>query len=120
LSFREPNSYCNEERQYMAEDGGFTPEGDAIQLNKIRTICRIALLNGHDSVVLGAFGCGVNKLPSGAVADQFRRVFDEPEFKGKFRAVVIAIREGRGSARRPVEKNGKFAPFYATFGRWTK
>ena len=117
LSFREPNSYCNEERQYMAEDGGFTPEGDAIQLNKIRTICRIALLNGHDSVVLGAFGCGVNKLPSGAVADQFRRVFDEPEFNGKFRAVVFAIREGRGSARRPVEENGRFAPFYATFGR---
>jgi len=26
--------------------------GDAIQLNKIRTICRIALLNGHDSIVL--------------------------------------------------------------------
>ena len=120
LSFREPNNYCNEERQYMAEDGGFTPEGDAIQLNKIRTICRIALLNGHDSIVLGAFGCGVNKLPCQAVADQFRRVFDEPEFRAKFRRIVFAIREGRGSARRPVEENGKFAPFYATFGRWAK
>ena len=120
LSFREPNSYSNEERQYRAEDGGFTPEGDAIQLNKIRTICRIALLNDHDSIVLGAFGCGVNKLPCDAVADQFRRVFDEPEFKAKFQRIVFAIREGRGNARRPVEENGKFAPFYATFGRWAK
>ena len=120
LSFREPNNYCNEERQYMAADGGFTPEGDAIQLDKIRTICRIALLNGHDSIVLGAFGCGVNKLPCDAVADQFRRVFNEPEFTGKFRLLVFAIREGRGSARRPVEENGKFAPFYTTFGRWAK
>ena len=120
LSFREPNNYCNEERQYMAGDGGFTPEGDAIQLNKVRTIYRLALKNGHDGVVLGAFGCGVNKLPCGAVADQFNRVLGEPEFKGKFRAVVFAILEGRGNARHPIEEKGKFAPFYATFGRWTK
>lgn len=120
LSFREPNNYCNEERQYMAGDGGFTPEGDTIQLNKIRTIYRLALKNGHDSVVLGAFGCGVNKLPCGAVADQFNRVLGEPEFKGKFRAVVFAILEGRGSARHPVEEQGKFAPFYVTFGKMAK
>ncbi len=119
LSFREPNSYCNEERKYMSRDGGFTPQGDEVQLNKIRTIFRIALRNGHDSVVLGAFGCGVNKLPCGMVADQFRRVLDEPEFKDKFREAAFAILEGRGSPRRPVEENGKFAPFYKAFGRWT-
>ena len=118
LSFREPNNYCNEERQYMASDGGFTPQGDAIQLNKIRTIYRLALKNGHDSIVLGAFGCGVNKLPCDAVARQFRHVLDEPEFKNKFRAVVFAILEGRGSSRRQVEEQGKFAPFYDIFGRW--
>ena len=118
LSFREPNAYCNEERQYMAHDGGFTTVGDAIQLNKIRTICRLALKNDHDSIVLGAFGCGVNKLPCAGVADQFQRVFDELEFRGKFRALVFAILEGRGSARRPVEGNGKFAPFYKVFGWW--
>lgn len=118
LSFREPNNYCNDERQYMAPDGGFTQAGDAVQLNKIRTIYRLALKNGHDCVVLGAFGCGVNMLPCDAVANQFRRVLDEPEFKGRFRAVVFAILEGRGSARHPVEEQGKFAPFYATFGRW--
>ena len=93
------------------------PSDTAIQLNKIRTICRLALLNGHDSIVLGASGCGVNELPCDAVADQFRRVFDEPEFKGKFRALVFAILEGRGSSRRPIEENGKFAPFYEVFGR---
>ena len=117
LSFREPNDFCNEERQYMAPDGGFTPEGEAIQLNKIRTIFRLALANRHDSVVLGAFGCGVNKLPADAVANQFRRVLEESEFKGKFRNVVFAILEGCG-ARRPVEEQGKFSPFYKTFGRW--
>ena len=104
----------------MAPDGGFTPQGDAIQLNKIRTIYRLALKNGHDSIVLGAFGCGVNKLPCDAVADQFRRVLEELEFKRKFKEIVFAILEGRGSARRPVEEQGKFAPFYAMFGRWQK
>ena len=102
----------------MAGDGGFTPEGDAIQLNKIRTIYRLALKNGHDSVVLGAFGCGVNKLPCAAVVDQFGRILGEPEFKGKFRAVVFAILEGRGSVRHPIEEKGKFAPLYSVFGRW--
>ena len=120
LSFREPNNYCNEERQYMSSDGGFTPEGERIQLNKIRTIYRLALKNGHDSIVLGAFGCGVNKLPCDAVARQFAQVLEESEFKGKFKALVFAILEGSGSARKPVEENGKFAPFYKTFGRWER
>ena len=30
----------------------------------------------------------------------------------------FAILEGSGSARKPVEEQGKFAPFYETFGRW--
>ena len=119
LSFRESNRYCNDELHFRAADGGFTSQGEAVQLNKIRTIYRIALKNGHDSIVLGAFGCGVNKLPCAAVANQFKTVLDEPEFKGKFAALVFAIMEGRGSVRKPVEENGKFAPFYTTFGRWT-
>lgn len=53
------------------------------------------------------------------MANQFKTVLDEPEFKGKFVALVFAIMEGRGSTRKPVEENGKFAPFYTTFGRWT-
>ena len=118
LSFRESNRYCNDELHFMAPGGGFSEQGEKVQLNKVRTIYRLALKNGHDSLVLGAFGCGVNKLPCDAVANQFKTVLDEPEFKGKFKAIVFAIMEGRGSARKPVEENGKFAPFYTTFGRW--
>ncbi|MBQ6103804.1 MAG: TIGR02452 family protein [Kiritimatiellae bacterium] len=120
LSFREPNDFCADERGYMAPGGGFTPEGDAVQLDKIRTIFRLALAHGHDAVVLGAFGCGVNRLPPDAVADQFGRVLVEPEFENKFRAVVFAILEGPATARRPVEEQGKYAPFYEHFGRWAE
>ncbi|MBQ6337554.1 MAG: TIGR02452 family protein [Kiritimatiellae bacterium] len=93
--------------------GGFTSEGDAVQLNKIRTIFRIALANGHDSLVMGAFGCGAFQLPPEAVAEQFARALGEPEFAGRFRIVIFAILEVGGNS--DVRK-GKFAPFYYLFG----
>ena len=110
LNFRENTRYVNEELKYKAADGGLTPEGDAIQMNKIRTIFRIALANGHDSIVLGAFGCGAFKLSPEAVAEQFSRVLDEPEFECCFRAVVFAILSN------PADAKDKFAPFYYLFG----
>lgn len=110
LNFRENTRYVNEELKYKAADGGFTPEGNAVQMNKIRTIFRIALANGHDSLVLGAFGCGAFELPSEAVAEQFSRVLDEQEFERCFRAVVFAILSN------PVDAKEKFAPFYCLFG----
>lgn len=110
LNFRGNTRYVNEELKYKAADGGFTPEGDAVQMNKIRTIFRIALVNGHDSLVLGAFGCGAFRLPPEAVVEQFSRVLYEPEFECCFRAVVFAILSNPGDAQ------GKFAPFYHFFG----
>ena len=89
LSFREPNNYCNEERQYMAPDGGFTPQGDAIQLNKIRTIYRIALKNGHDSIVLGAFGCGAFANDPQVVARAYRDALKD--YKRYFQYIEFAV-----------------------------
>ena len=110
LNFRGNTRYVNEELKYKAANRCFTPEGDAVQMNKIRTIFRIALVNGHDSLVLGAFGCGAFQLPPEAVAEQFARVLDEPEFECCFRAVVFAILSN------PVDAKQKFAPFYYFFG----
>lgn len=117
LNFRENTYYVNEELKYKAEDGGFTPEGDTIQMNKIRTIFRVALANGHDSLVLGAFGCGAFRLPPEAVAVLFHGVLGEPEFAGCFRAVIFAILEFAAKEGAPVGENGKFAPFYEWFGK---
>lgn len=119
LSFRETNKYNNSDLAYQSVDGGFTPEGEQIMLNKIRTIYRLALKGGCDSIVLEAFGCGVFKLRPDLVAELFDRVRKEPEFAGKFKALPFAILEGKGSTRHPVEENGKFAAFYARFGRWS-
>ena len=104
--------------EYRTEDGGFTPEGERIMCDKIRTICRIALLNGHDSLVLGAFGCGVFKLKPTLVASFFNQVLVETEFRSKFHTIVFAMLEGKATPRKRVEEDGDYAPFYQLFGRF--
>ena len=116
LSNIEKSKYNDDERAYFNEDGRLTAEGRAIELNKIRTVFRIALDNGHDSMVLGAFGCGAYKLRSDEVAALFRQALDEPEFKNKFKKLIFAIYEGVPSPRKaPMGSDGKFAPFYNEF-----
>ena len=100
--------------QYRAAGGGFTPEGLDIMKDKIRTIYRIALSNGHDSIVLGAFGCGAFRLKPDVVAQLFHDILQEDEFIGRFSVVNFAILE-RGD-KSETGPNGKFAPFYALFG----
>ena len=117
LSFNGRTEFCGvEEISYRATDGGFTPAGEEIMLNKIRTIFRMGVEHGKDALVLGAFGCGAYKLPSEEVVRQFRQVMNEPEFAGKFRLLVFAIME---STKKPSGTNGKFAPFYQEFGSYT-
>lgn len=94
--------------EFRAKGGGFTLEGEQIMKNKIRTICRIALTNGHDSLVAGAFGCGAFRLPADKVASLFHEIINEAEFKNKFAKVIFAILDKE-------DKEGKFAPFYELF-----
>ena len=101
------------EMSFRAEDGGFTPECKKVMLNKIRTIFRMGVEHGKDSLVLGAFGTGAYRLPCAAVAPLFRIVMEEPEFKNKFKLLVFAILE---KPKTPKELDGKYAPFYREFG----
>ncbi len=117
LSFNGRNDFSRAcEQNYRAADGGFTPEGKEIMLNKIRTIFRLCLKNGKSEIILGAFGCGAYRLPVDAVVELFKIVINEPEFKNKFRLILFAILE---STHRPNGLNGKFADFYREFGTYT-
>ncbi|MBQ8448839.1 MAG: TIGR02452 family protein [Clostridia bacterium] len=117
LSNIEKSYYTNDEQIYFDASGRMNSEGKEIEANKIRTIFRIALENGRDSIVLGAFGCGVFNLHSDEVAALFRDVMNEPEFKNRFKKLIFAIYEGKPSPRKPhIEAEGKFAPFYKIFG----
>lgn len=58
---------------------------------KIRAILRLAILHGHDSVVLGAFGCGAFLNLPATVANFFLQILQEPEFIGRFREIAFAV-----------------------------
>lgn len=59
--------------------------------DKIRTILRIGLKHGHDSLVLGALGCGAYGNPPADVAKLFHEIIEEEEFRDKFKMLVFAI-----------------------------
>ena len=84
--------------------------------NKIRTIFRIGLVHGHDSLVLGALGCGAFRNPPRHVARLFHEVMDELEFKNKFRRIVFAILDDH-NAHQSHNPEGNYKPFADEFAR---
>ena len=84
--------------------------------NKIRTILRIGLKHGHDSLVLGALGCGAFCNPPRHVARLFREVIYENEFANKFKLIVFAILDDHNS-HKSHNRDGNFLPFKEEFNR---
>ncbi len=81
---------------------------------KIKTILRIGLVNGHDALALGAWGCGIFHNPPIHIAELFKTAFSEHEFHNKFKRVTFAILEDKISLQR---KNGigNLQPFKTIF-----
>lgn len=82
--------------------------------NKIRTIFRIGLLHDHNSLVLGALGCGAFRNPPRHVARLFHEVMEEPEFKNRYRKIVFAILDDH-NAHQSHNPEGNFKPFSDEF-----
>lgn len=95
----------------LTPDGHIPEEGKAITLNKIRTIFRIGLIKGHDSLVLGAFGCGAFKTPPREMAQLFKQVMEEDEFDDRFRLITFAILSDHN------DRSGNFAAFEEVFNK---
>lgn len=60
---------------------------------RIISIMESALDNDVDTIVLGAFGCGAFKNPPRLVAQAFKTVIDEHQYRRKFKNIVFAIKE---------------------------
>ncbi len=89
---------------------GNIPEADKPVLKeKIRTILRIGILKEHDSLVLGALGCGAFCTPPAQMARLFHQVLDEEEFRGRFSKIVFAIIDSPSS--------NNFKPFLKEFSK---
>ena len=57
---------------------------------RIVKVLAVAQANGHDALVLGAWGCGNFANDPALIADLFRQALNGP-FKGAFRRVTIAV-----------------------------
>ena len=82
--------------------------------NKLRTIFRIGLEHRHDSLVLGALGCGAFRNPPRCMARLFHEVMEEPEFKDKYLRIVFAILDDH-NAHQKHNPEGNFKPFAEEF-----
>lgn len=87
------------ERDFLC-DGLLNEEAIRITKNKIRTIYRIGVLHGHDSLVLGAWGCGAFGNPPEQMAQLFMEVLGEDEFMGRYKDIRFAIIEDHNSRGR--------------------
>lgn len=100
-----------------------TLEGDSlpnkvieVTRNKIRQILDIALANGHDSIVLSAFGCGAYKNPPHEVAKIFKEVLSLEEYRQAFKVIEFAIINLQ-STNDKHNPQGNFKPFYGLFNQ---
>ena len=92
------------------KDGMMAQAEANITLDKIRTIFRIGIDQGHDSLVLSALGCGAFANPPAHIAKLFHQVIEEPEFKGAFKLIDFAILDGYRTGLRH-NPEGNLKPF---------
>ena len=64
---------------------------------RIKTVVRVAVLEGKRNLVLSAFGCGAFRNPPMGVAQLFREVLTDPEFQGRFQGIWFSILDRSGS-----------------------
>lgn len=63
----------------------------SVMINRIKKILLIAALNNNSAIVLGAYGCGVFRNKAEDVAEYFRKVLNEEDYKLLFDKIVFAI-----------------------------
>jgi uncharacterized protein (TIGR02452 family) len=76
----------------------------AVMAQRIRKVLAVGIKQGHDSLVLGAWGCGAFGNDGSEIAGLFRQALAD-NFRGAYRRVVFAIVDGSPEQRfiRPFE-----------------
>ena len=97
-----------------AKGNEFTEDDVNTTRERIRTVFRVGLDQGHDALILGGWGCGAFNNPVDVMAGLFKSVSEEDEFRGKYRGIFFACLEKSSARKDPT--SGKFAPFYRLFG----
>ena len=88
------------------------PQDRELMVAKMRTTLRIAAINNHRRLVLGALGCGAFRNPQLEVAEIWKQVLLEKEFSGGWwESVIFAVMEkgdGKADAAAPDTNFGIF------------
>lgn len=71
----------------------FTDDETSLTFNKIQLMFHVAALNGHDSLVLGAIGCGAFNNPADEVCNLFKEVISN--YGILFKEIVFAVMSGK-------------------------
>lgn len=96
-----------------SKTGELAEQGSTVMKGKIRAILRIAILNKHSKLVLGALGCGAYHNPPRHIARLFKEVLEEKEFKNSFSEICFAILEDGNSLKN--QAGGNIKPFKEVF-----
>jgi uncharacterized protein (TIGR02452 family) len=70
-------------------------EERALRLRQVRVfrVFQVAAHHGIDTLVLGPWGCGINKNSPKEVAQAFSAALLHPDMEGRFKNVVFAVPE---------------------------
>ena len=71
------------------EHGKFRKNDYEVTMNKIELVFQTAMMKGHDSVVLSAFGCGQCHNPVHDIINIFNKVVEK--WKNTFKIIVFAV-----------------------------
>jgi uncharacterized protein (TIGR02452 family) len=80
---------CAGIRKPRLENGHMTKRDMALLKKKIHILCQVAIKFDHDSLILGALGCGAFACPPDDVASCFKEVLNE--YSGCFKLVEFAV-----------------------------
>jgi uncharacterized protein (TIGR02452 family) len=75
----------------LSRESGSLSEVEAVLRRRAGLVLAVAADNGHRTVLLGAWGCGVFRNDPVVVADAFGRWLESDKFAGAFDRVVFAI-----------------------------
>jgi uncharacterized protein (TIGR02452 family) len=104
------NSYYDENlKEWISKVEDKPLEYEDTMLNKIRLMLTLAIENHCDTIILGAWGCGVFKNHPKEVAEFFKKVLNEENYGVKFERIVFAVIDDKNS----VDSN--YDIFYKTF-----
>lgn len=69
----------------------YDPERSETMLHKIRNMLAVASVNGYDTIILGAWGCGAFGHDANDVAKHFHTILFEENYQRFFKKVVFSI-----------------------------